>query len=136
MIARAEPPHRAPTRRALIASPGARLREAALIPYSPLYCAVFNYARLDSAMRALGLQAARDTVAAHFAPRHMDQIRSLLVDARRFMLRWGTEALAQWSTEVDANGYAGEAEQMAVRVATEAAGGEEAHEFWLGFSSK
>ena len=58
-------------------------------------------------MRALGLQAARDTVAAHFAPRHMDQIRSLLIDARRFMLRWGEEALAQWSTEEDANGYAG-----------------------------
>jgi len=67
--------------------PGARFREAALVPYFPLYSAVFNYARSHRAMRALGLRATRDRVAAHFAPRHIDQIHNLLIDARRFMLR-------------------------------------------------
>ena len=77
------------------------------------------------------LQAARDTVTAHFAPRYMDQIRNLLVDARRFLLRWGGEDLEQWSAKVDTSGYAGAAEQMAVRTANETVGGAEAQEFWL-----
>ena len=128
-IAVDEPPVRAP---ALVLP----LQEAALVQYSPLYCAVFNYAALHPATRGLALEAAREAAAAHFAPRHMDQIRNLLIDARRLFQRWGGEvqqALEHWREEVDADGYAGADEQMAVRDATEAAGGLEAQEFWLGF---
>ena len=69
------------------------LQEAALVQYSPLYCAVFNYAALHPATRGLALEAAREAAAAHFAPRHMeqDQIRNLLIDARRLFQRWGGE---------------------------------------------
>jgi len=66
----------------------------------------------------------------------MDQIRTLLTDARRLFQRWGGEAhqaLVQWNAVVDAEGYAGAAEQMAVRAATEAVGGTEAQDFWFGF---
>ncbi len=104
--------------------------------YSPLYCAVFNYAALHPATRGLALEAAREAAAAHFAPHHMDQIRNLLIDARRLCQRWVGEvqqALEHWREEMDADGYAGGDEQMAERDATEAAGGVEAQELWLGF---
>ena len=112
------------------------LRNAALVQYSPLYRAVFNYAALPQDSRALALGAARDAAAARFAPRHMDQIRTMLIDARRLFQRWGREArqaLVHWNEGVDSDGYAGAAEQIAVREATEAAGGVEAQDFWLSF---
>ena len=127
-----ESPGRAPVRRAL----DIPLRDAARVQYSPLYCAIFNYAALPQDSRALALGAARDAAAACFALRHMEQIRSLLTDARRLFQRWGGEAsqaLVHWREVVDAEGYAGAAEQMAVRAATEAAGGAEAQDFWVGF---
>ena len=89
------------------------LREGALVQYSSLFCAIFNYAALHPILRTLALGAARDAAAAHFALRHRDQIHNLLIDARRFFHSWGREAIEQWSLET--NGYAGEAEQMAVR---------------------
>ena len=55
----------------------------------------------------------------------MDQIRTILTAFLLFQ-RWGREArqaLEHWNEGVDADGYAGVAEQMAVRVATAAAGG-------------
>ncbi len=117
-----ESPGRAPVRRAL----DIPLGDAARVQYSSLYCAIFNYAALPQDSRALALGAARDAAAARFALRHMDQIRSLVTDARRLFQRWGGEAsqaLVHWREAVDAEGYAGAAEQMAVRAATEAAGG-------------
>ena len=127
-----ESPNREPVRRAL----DVPLRDAARVQYSPLYCAIFNYAAMPQDSRALALGAARDAAAARFALRHMDQIRTLLADARRLFQRLGGEAhyaLVQWNAVVDAEGYAGAAEQMAVREATEAVGGTEAQDFWLGF---
>ena len=84
--------------------------EVALVQYSSLYCAIFNYAAQHPATRGLALEAAREAVAAHFAKRHMDQIRNLLIDARHLFQRWGEEvqqALEHWMEEVDADGYAG-----------------------------
>ena len=127
-----ESPDREPVRRAI----DVPLRDAARVQYSPLYCAIFNYAALPQDSRGLALGAARDAAAARFAVRHMDQIRTLLTDARRLFQRWGGEAhqaLVQWNAVVDAEGYAGAAEQMAVRAATEAVGGTEAQDFWFGF---
>ena len=42
-------------------------------------------------------------------------------------------AVVCWSEEVGADGYAGAAEQLAMRAATEATGSVDAQDFWLGF---
>ena len=55
-----EVPDRAPVRRAL----DIPLRDAARIQYSPLNCAIFNYAALPQDSRALALGAAREAAAA------------------------------------------------------------------------
>ena len=104
-----ESPDLEPVRRAL----DVPLRDAARVQYSPLYCAIFNYAALPQDLRGLALGAARDAAAARFAVRHVDQIRTLLTDARRLFQRWGGEAhqaLVQWNAVVDAEGYAGAVE--------------------------
>ena len=64
-----ESPDREPVRRAL----DVPLRDAARVQYSPLYCAIFNYAAMPQNSRALALGAARDAAAARFALRHMDR---------------------------------------------------------------
>ena len=71
------------------------LREGALVQYSSLFCAIFNYAALHPILRTLALGAARDAAAAHFAPRHRDEIQSLLIDARRFSTAGDLTAAAQ-----------------------------------------
>ena len=107
----------------------------AAVQYSPLYCAVLNYAASSQAS-SLGLMAAREQITGQFAQSHRDQLDTLLLDARRLFRRWGPGAMAtleRWRAQAGAGGYAGAAEQEAARRALEAAGGQDALNFWLDF---
>jgi hypothetical protein len=119
------------------ARPGRRAPNAAVeIHYSPVYCAVLNYAALPQESRPLALRVALDETLNLFAQRHWGRLGDLIRDGRRLFAGWGqgaVAALSLWREQAGAAGYAGQNEQEAARLALEAVGGIDAQEFWLGF---